>query len=314
MEIYNDITALPDFNNGVITIGTFDGVHLGHVQILRQLVREAKAVNGSAVVITFYPHPRKVIKADDTPVYLLSTQEEKYKLLSAHGIEHIVCIPFDKKFSEQPARNYIKNFLVDHFHPHTVIIGYDHKFGKDREGDYHLMEAASVEYNFKVKEIPEHIIKNIVISSTKIREALLSGDIHTANEFLGYSYKLKGTVVTGKKLGRSLGYPTANLEIVDKDKLIPGLGIYAVKVSCEAIPGHFTGMLSIGTNPTVNGKARTIEVNIFDFNYDIYGSSVELSIIQKLRNEQKFDSLDELKDQMHLDEIATLAVIKNAGA
>jgi riboflavin kinase/FMN adenylyltransferase len=310
MNVYNNISQLPSFRNAVLTIGTFDGVHQGHVQIIKQLVSEAKTVYGTPVVITFYPHPKQVIEEGKKPIFILNTPEEKYKLLHAYGIEHIVVVPFDKAFAEQPAASYIKHFLVDKFHPHTIIIGYDHRFGMNRKGDYHLLEAEAVKYNFNVKEIPEHVLKSIVISSTKIREALHTGAIETANEFLGYPYTIKGRVVEGKKLGRTLGYPTANLNIADKDKLIPGIGIYAVTVRSEAVPGNFKGMMSIGTNPTVGGTERTIEVNIFDFEKDIYGTHVEISFIKRLRNEEKFDSLELLKEQLGRDKINALEAFK----
>jgi len=309
MNVYNDINQLPVFKNAVITIGTFDGVHKGHVQIIRQLINEATVINGTPVVITFFPHPKQVLEQHKKPIFILNTPEEKYKLLHAHGIKHIVCVPFDKKFADQPATAYIKDFLVEKFHPNTIIIGYDHKFGLNRFGDYKLLEIASTEYNFKVKEIPEQVIKSVVISSTKIREALHKGDAETANEFLGYYYTLNGKVTAGKKLGRTLGYPTANLVIKDENKLIPAMGIYAVTVHSDTIPGNFKGMMSIGTNPTVNGKERTIEVNIFDFDNEIYNTNLEISLIKRLRNEEKFNSLDELTDQMAKDKVSSLEVL-----
>ena len=305
MHVYTNIDQLPAFKNAVITIGTFDGVHQGHVQIIKQLVNEANAVDGTPVVITFYPHPKQVI-GTGKPVFILNTPHEKYQLLHAHGITHIVCVSFNKEFAEQSAGDYIKNFLADKFHPHTIIIGYDHRFGMDRKGDYHLLENESVKYGFIVKEIPEQVLKSVVISSTKIREALHTGAIDTANEFLGYPYSITGKVVAGKKLGRTLGYPTANLEIADKNKLIPALGIYAVKVRSEVVPGDFIGMMSIGTNPTVDGKERTLEVNIFDFDNDIYGTSLEVSFIKRLRNEEKFNSLEDLKEQIGRDKVEAL--------
>ena len=309
MQVYNNIRDLPKFEKAVITIGTFDGVHQGHVQIVRQLIREAKEINGTPVVITFYPHPRMVVQKENQ-MFLLSTPEEKYSLLEELGIHDVVCIPFNKDFSEQTATDYIKNFLVDKFHPHTVIIGYDHKFGVNREGDYHLLESAGEQYDFKVKEIPEHVLKSVVISSTKIREALQTGAIETANEFLGYPYTISGKVVSGRQLGRTLGFPTANIIADDAFKLIPAIGIYAVKIFSEKFQTNYTGMLSIGTNPTVEGVIQTIEVNIFDFNEDLYGSHLTIRLIRRLRNEIKFESLEELIEQMKKDKIATEQVFK----
>ncbi|MEJ7625977.1 MAG: bifunctional riboflavin kinase/FAD synthetase [Ferruginibacter sp.] len=310
MHLYNDITLLPVFRNAVITIGTFDGVHEGHSRIISQLINEAELVKGTPVVITFYPHPKQVVGQYKKPVFVLNTQEEKYRLLESKGIDHIVCVPFTKTFAEQPPETYIKDFIVEKFHPHTIIIGYDHRFGRNREGDYKLLEDAAHTYQYKVKEIPEYILKSSIISSTKIREALLTGEIDIANEFLGYAYTLSGKVTEGKKLGRTLGYPTANMAIHHPSKLIPAKGIYAVMVKTEAVPGRFKGMMSIGTNPTVDGKVQTLEVNIFDFDADIYNTDIEVSFIKKLRNEEKFNSLQELVVQMKLDKIDTLNILK----
>lgn len=310
MQVYTNIQHLPPFNRAVLTIGTFDGVHQGHVQIIKQLVKEAREFDGTPVVITFYPHPRMVVQKENQ-MYFLNTPEEKYKLLEQLDIEHIVCVPFDREFSEQTAQDYIKNFLVDKFHPHTIIIGYDHKFGVNREGDYKMLEQGGRKFGFKVKEIPEHILRSVVISSTKIREALQTGAIETANEFLGYPYTFSGRVVRGRQIGRTLGFPTANVEINDPFKLIPAIGIYAVRVYSEKFKTSNNGMLSIGTNPTVAGKEQTIEVNIFDFDGDLYESTLEVKLIRRLRNEEKFNSLSELITQMKMDRAATEEVFRN---
>lgn len=309
MQVYTNIHDLPKFKNAVITIGTFDGVHQGHVQIIKQLVQEAKSVEGTPVVITFYPHPRMVVEKENK-MFFLNTQTEKYGLLEDLGVQDIVCVPFDKDFSEQSATDYIKNFLVDKFHPHTVIIGYDHKFGINREGDYHLLEEGGKQYGFHVKEIPEHVLKSVVISSTKIREALQTGAIETANEFLGYNYSFSGTVVQGKQIGRTLGFPTANVEVNDPFKLVPAIGIYAVQVYSKKLSANFFGMLSIGTNPTTKGIKQTIEVNIFDFDGDLYESELTVRLIRKLRNEEKFETLEDLVVQMKKDKEATLETFK----
>ncbi|MEO6583056.1 MAG: bifunctional riboflavin kinase/FAD synthetase, partial [Ferruginibacter sp.] len=290
MPVHHNIHSLPAFTKPVITIGTFDGVHLGHVEILRQLCNEAQSIDGTAIVITFYPHPRQVIEKNE-PIFILNTPDEKYALLLKHGVEHIICVPFEPSFYNQTAKAYIENFLVEKFHPHTIIIGYDHKFGSNREGGYHLLEEAALQYGFVVKEIPEHVLQNVVISSTRIREALKNGDIESANDFLGYHYFLSGNVVNGKRIGRTLGYPTANLKVQDEAKLIPSLGIYAVFVRLANDRTLYQGMLSIGTNPTLGGAATTIEVNIFEFNKDIYGELLTLYFVKKLRNEEKFDNL-----------------------
>lgn len=303
MEVYKNITSLPPFKNAVITIGTFDGVHMGHKQIITQLLKEAKEVAGTAIVITFHPHPKQVVTSTKKSISILNNQEEKYQLLHEAGIEHIVVVPFTKDFAVQSAEAYIKDFLVEKFHPHTIIIGYDHKFGNGRSGDYHLLENEAVKYGYIVKEIPEHILQDVTISSTKIREALLTGDIETANEFLGYPYFFSGLVIQGNKLGRTIGYPTANLQVMDAEKLIPANGVYAVEVSVEGISGNFKGMMNIGVRPTVDGTNRVTEVNIFDFDETIYGKHVKVSLKKRLRSEVKFNGLDALKAQLAKDKL-----------
>lgn len=301
MNVHTNINQLPAFKNAVITIGTFDGVHQGHKQIISQLVKEAQAVNGTAVVITFDPHPKMIVGDTQNPVSLLNSPDEKYELLKKAGIEHIVVVPFTKDFAEQPAGSYIRDFLVAKFHPHTVIIGYDHRFGKDRAGDYHLLEAEAPIYGYLVKEIPEHILQDITISSTRIRKALISGDIDTANKFLGYEYFFSGTVTEGNKLGRTIGYPTANLSLTNPTKLIPANGVYAARVIIEGFDKTYGGMMNIGTRPTVDGSKLVVEVNIFDFDEIIYGNRVTVILVKKLRDEVKFSGLDALKEQLGKD-------------
>jgi riboflavin kinase/FMN adenylyltransferase len=301
MKVYKDINHLPQFKNAVVTIGTFDGVHLGHTQIIDQLIKEAAIIDGTPVLITFYPHPKQVIETTKKPLYTLNTPEEKYKLLYSKGIDNIVVVPFTKAFAEQPPLNYIKDFLVDKLNPSTIIIGYDHRFGKNREGDYKLLEKEALNYQFKVKEIPEHVLQDVTVSSTKIREALLNGDIETVKNFLGYEYFFSGKVVEGNKLGRTIGYPTANIELEDANKLIPANGAYAVDT--EVAGKKYKGMMNIGVRPTVDGTKRVIEVNIFDFDTDIYGETIKVIIKKRLRSEVKFNGLDELKAQLAKDKI-----------
>jgi riboflavin kinase/FMN adenylyltransferase len=319
MRVHRSIDNLPSFKNAVVTIGTFDGVHLGHQQIIKQLKEEAAKINGETVIITFHPHPRTVVAAK-TPVYLLTTLNEKIFLLNEFGIDHLVVVPFDEKFSNQTPENYVHDFLYKRFKPHTLIIGYDHRFGKNRAGDYHLLENLGKQFGFIVKEIPEQVINDVTISSTRIREALLKNDIQTANSYLGYSYFFEGMVIDGNKLGRTLGYPTANIVIHDENKLVPANGIYVAEAeivsseqlavsSDEVTSSPFTvhhlsllkGMMSIGVRPTVDGKNRTIEMNIFDFEEDIYGSTMKIFVCTYLRPEIKFNSLDELKYQIDRD-------------
>ena len=309
MEVYKNIDALPEFKNAVITIGTFDGVHLGHKQIIKQLLKEAREVAGTPVLITFHPHPKQVIASTQKPISILNSPEEKYELLHDAGISNIVVVPFTKDFAEQPADNYIKDFLVEKFHPHTIIIGYDHRFGKDRTGDYRLLENEAGKFGYTVKEIPEHVLQNVTISSTKIREALLNGDIGTANEFLGYDYFFSGLVIEGNKLGRTIGYPTANLQIADEQKLIPANGVYAVEVKVEGFDKVYKGMMNIGVRPTIDGTNRVTEVNIFDFDETIYGKSVKVFLVKRLRSEIKFNGLDALKEQLAKDKQDTIAAL-----
>ncbi|MEO6289065.1 MAG: bifunctional riboflavin kinase/FAD synthetase [Ginsengibacter sp.] len=319
MQVHTDINNLPFFNNAVVTIGTFDGVHTGHLKIINQLKKEAKAINGESVIITFHPHPRIVIgkpssasgKADEK-VKLLNTLPEKTELLANQNIDHLVIVRFTLEFSEQTAEEYIKDFLVSRFHPHTIIIGYDHRFGKNRAGDYHLLEECQQTFNYKVKEIPEHVLNDVIISSTRIRHSLAEGNIADANEALGYPYSFEGNVVEGNKLGRTLGYPTANIELRDKYKVVPGNGVYAVKVSLDDdsltnnhaddhTSVYYNGMMNIGTRPTVGGTKKVIEVNIFDFDKSIYNTTLRIYIKGFLRPEVKFNGLEELKLQLSSD-------------
>lgn len=311
MNIYRDITELPLFKNAIITIGTFDGVHNGHRQILNQLIEEANEVNGTPVVITFYPHPKQIVGNDHSSVLVLNTLEEKSALLAEVGIEHLVVVPFTKEFAEQSAEDYIKNFLVRSFKPHTIIIGYDHRFGKNRAGNYELLEVKGQEFNYRVKEIPEHILHNITISSTKIRTQLLEGNISTANELLGYDYFFSGNVITGKQLGRTIGFPTANLAINNESKLIPGNGVYAVTVQIENDKTIFNGMMNIGVRPTFEKTERTIEVNIFDFDSPIYDKQLTVHIKTRLRDEMKFDGIDSLKNQLNRDREMAISQLTN---
>ncbi|TAG11708.1 MAG: bifunctional riboflavin kinase/FAD synthetase, partial [Sphingobacteriia bacterium] len=300
MKVYRELAgSLPEFNKAVVTIGTFDGVHQGHQQILAQMRSEAARIGGETVIITFHPHPRKIVSSVPGDVKLLNTLNEKITLLEKAGIDHLVVIPFDHQFANQTAEAYVKDFLFTYFKPAIVIIGYDHRFGKGRAGDYHLLEQYGKDLGFKVKEITEEILNEVVVSSTRIREALLNQDIAVANHFLGYPYFFEGIVVEGNQLGRTLGFPTANLHISSEEKLIPGNGVYAVKINCGQ--DLLLGMMNIGVRPTVDGKKRVIEVNIFDFNEDIYGKNLLISIVGFLRGEVKFSGLEALKAQLNED-------------
>jgi riboflavin kinase/FMN adenylyltransferase len=329
MKVHRDIDNLPAFRNAVVTIGTFDGVHMGHRQIIDKLKTEAIANNGETVIITFHPHPKKVVSSAILGIRLINTLDERIELLRQLGIDHLVVVNFTDAFANQTAEDYIKNFLIDKFHPHTIIIGYDHRFGRERLGDYRLLENKAAEYKFSLKEIPKHILENISISSTNIREAILHNDIGTADKLLGYEFFFSGVVVHGDKLGRKLGYPTANLKIMDEEKIIPGNGIYAVyaqlvnselsivnKGSTYSTHSPFTtqhsrykGMMSIGFRPTVDGKKRVVEVNIFDFDEEIYGQTLKVFVKKYLRQEFKFESLEALVKQIDQDKIESLKVL-----
>lgn len=311
MQIHKNLDQLPEFRNAVVTIGTFDGVHAGHRQIIDELLHEARAINGETVIITFHPHPRKIVSSTILGIRLINTLEEKIELLEQLGIDHLVIVPFTDAFANQQAEDYVEHFLVKRFHPHTIIIGYDHRFGRERKGDYRLLELLAPRFHYQLKEIPKHILDEIAISSTRIREALLEGRIDTADKLLGYEFFFSGTVVDGDKLGRKLGYPTANIQVQDEEKIIPGNGIYAVYAT---IPQHkdeqrLKGMMSIGFRPTVDGKKRVIEVNLFDFNQNIYGLTLRVYVKKYLREEIKFDSLEALVKQIDQDKIDSLKVL-----
>jgi riboflavin kinase/FMN adenylyltransferase len=329
MRIYYHIDQLPFFQNSVITIGTFDGVHTGHAQILEQLRAEAARIGGETVIVTFFPHPRKVVRGGSTDVKLLNTLEEKIQLLSWQGVDHLVVVPFTEAFSQLTAEEYIREFLCRKFRPHTIIIGYDHRYGRGRLGDYHLLEEFSQSEGFVLQEIPVHLLDAVSVSSTRIREAIGQADIGTANQLLGYPYFFSGQVAEGRRLGRTIGYPTANLVVGSPEKLIPADGVYAVEVAVLAsdavsltIPTtvdapaaapwdgvQWKGMMNIGMRPTVDGRERTIEVNIFDFNEDLYRRELRVAVRRWLRGEEKFNGLDGLKTQLAKDKLDALAAL-----
>jgi riboflavin kinase/FMN adenylyltransferase len=301
MLVYRNTDHLPLFRNAVLTIGTFDGVHTGHQQVIEQMKKRAQEVNGETVVVTFDPHPRTVIRSSEG-IRLIDTLDEKIELLSDKGIDCLVIIPFTEKFAQQSAEDYISQFLIRYFQPHTLIIGYDHRFGKGRSGDYKLLEQQSSIYHFHLMEIPVHLLNSISVSSTRIRESVAKGDMQTAQQLLGYTFFFSGVVSEGNHLGRSIGYPTANLVITDQYKLIPGDGVYAVDIRISDEPDRlYHGMMNIGYRPTVDGTKKIIEVNIFDFDRDIYNKTVRVFVKKFLRSEIKFDSLDALKTQLALD-------------
>jgi riboflavin kinase/FMN adenylyltransferase len=309
MQIHYHLTKLPVFTNAVITIGTFDGIHHGHRQVLSRLVDRAREVQGESILVTFHPHPRKVISSAILGIRLINTLEERLQLLEHMGIDHVVVVPFTEAFANQTADEYIENFLVAHFHPHTIIIGYDHQFGRDRKGNFSLLQEKSSLYGYELSEISKHELENISISSTRIREAILHSEIDKANRLLGYDFFFSGRVVHGNKIGRTIGFPTANLKVEDPEKITPGNGIYAVYALPEGEEKPLKGMMSIGFRPTVDGKTRVIEVNIFDFNREIYEEKLQVFVHQYLREEKKYESLEALVTQIKLDKENSLAVL-----
>jgi riboflavin kinase/FMN adenylyltransferase len=307
MKVYTKIEDFKGVKNPIVTTGTFDGVHLGHQKIISRLKDVAAQENGETVLLTFYPHPRMVLFPDDNELKLLNTQQEKIALLENCGVGHLIIYPFTKEFSRLTSVEFVRNILVNSIKTKRLVIGYNHHFGRNREGSFEHLKEFGPLYGFDVEEIPAKDIDSIEVSSTKIRNALQIGDVETATMYLGREYFLTGKVVAGKQLGRTIGYPTANIVVEDKYKLIPADGVYAVKV------GHkgklFSGMLNIGNNPTVIGKGRSVEVNIFDFNETIYGDELTVHFVKRLRDELKFANLDELKFALAADKENSLRVL-----
>jgi len=309
MKIYHGIEDFTRLDFAVVTSGTFDGVHVGHQKILSRVCEIAHRHGGESVVITFWPHPRLVLHPEDETLRLLNTFEEKAALLREQRINHLVRIPFTKDFSQLSSEEFIRKILVEGIGTRKLVIGYDHRFGKNREGSFEHLKNNGPKYGFEVEEIPPQDVDHITVSSTRIRKALDGGDVDTATHLLGRPYSLTGRVVAGDKLGRLMGYPTANLEIETRHKLIPMDGIYAVTVQHGA--EVHKAMLYIGNRPTINGTKKNIEVNIFDFTKDIYGEELTVFIHKLIRDDQKFSDLDELKHQLGRDKEAALAILKN---
>jgi riboflavin kinase / FMN adenylyltransferase len=299
MRIYYSIDDFSPVKNAVVTSGTFDGVHVGHKKILSRLTEVARKNDGETVVITFWPHPRLVLYPDDKNLRLLNTFEEKAELLKKQGIRHLLRIPFTKEFSQLSSEEFITNMLVDKIGTKKLVIGYDHHFGKNREGSFEQLKQNGPKYGFEVEEIPKQDVDHVTVSSTTIRRSIESADLETANQLLGQPYMLSGRVVKGDQIGRQIGYPTANIEIDSIHKLIPADGIYAVYVRhADAI---YKGALYIGNRPTVGGTKKVIEVNIFNFEKEIYGESLTVEFHKFIRGDVKLNSLEALKHQIAID-------------
>ncbi|RZL32381.1 MAG: bifunctional riboflavin kinase/FAD synthetase [Pedobacter sp.] len=328
MKIYNNLSEFKKLDNAIVTIGTFDGVHFGHQKIIKQLVAKAKADNGESVILTFFPHPRMIIDPENQDLKMINTINEKAEILKSLGVDHLIITPFTRDFSNQIPEEYIKNTLVENIGTKHIIIGYDHRFGKDRSGNLADLKAAGLHFGFTVEEIKEQDIHDVAVSSTKIRQALLAGDVGLAADYLGYPFSIFGRVIKGDKIGRTIGFPTANLFVEETYKLIPGDGIYAVTVEMNLesekleVQGSnedlklstlnlelstFRGMAYIGQRPTINGMTRNIEVNIFDFDREIYGQNIKMNFLAFLRHDVKFTGLETLKIQLKQDKEDTLA-------
>ena len=289
-----------------VTIGTFDGVHFGHQKIIEKLVLEAKKANKKSVLLTFFPHPRMVLQKDNS-LELINTIEERANLLEKTGLDYLIIHPFSIAFSRMSALAFVRDILVNQLHISKLIIGYDHHFGKNREGNIIQLTEYSHLYDFKVEEIPAQDIDDVSVSSTKIRHALAEGNLKTANNYLGYNFMLSGTVVNGKQLGGKIGYPTANINVKETYKLIPKTGVYVVFSKIEERTLY--GMMNIGNRPTINGNHQTIEVHFFDFNADLYGQNLQIELLYFLRDEEKFDTIESLIIQLKKDEQTARAFV-----
>ena len=309
MKIHHSLDNF-DARSPVVTIGTFDGLHKGHQVILERLKNLATKINGETVVFTFYPHPRVVTSPNEDSLRLLTTKDEKTELFRKYGIDHLIIYPFDKAFASLTYTEFVEDILVKKIGTKCLVVGYDHKFGKNREGCFEYLKKCAEKYNFSIEKMDALSTgEGENISSTKIRAALQEGDIKTANHYFGHEFTLHGTVVKGKQLGRKMGFPTANIESSDKHKIIPGYGVYAVKVEFDG--KTFNGMLNIGTRPTFNKNAdnRSIEVNIFDFSADIYGKKLTLCFVDKIRDEKKFPGIESLVEQLKKDRESALKIL-----
>jgi riboflavin kinase / FMN adenylyltransferase len=300
MQVIRELADFPRLSCPIVTSGTFDGVHCGHQKILTRLLETAKQLKGQSVVLTYWPHPRLVLQPDAHDLKLLSTIEERTELLADFGVDYLLILPFTKAFSNLSSQEFIQQVLVEGIGTRKLVIGYDHRFGKNREGSFEHLSKNSGTYGFEVEEIPRHDVEEVAVSSTKIRNALLKGDIAVANQYLNRPYSFIGNVTRGKQLGRTIGFPTANLSVDSPLKLIPANGVYAVKVQHKL--QQFNGMLNIGFQPTVNGQNLTIEVHLFDFSGDLYDQDLKVELITRLRDEQKFPSLEALQQQLKQDE------------
>lgn len=328
MKIYKSLDDFKALDKAVVTIGTFDGIHIGHQKILATLQECADEIGGESVLLTFFPHPRLILHPEDDSLRLISDLHEKIEVLAESGLDHLIITPFTRDFSNQSPADYIREVLINKIGTKTLVVGYDHQFGKDRTGSMKDLIKHSQIFNFQVRQIPEQDINDIVVSSTKIREALIKGDIKTTNACLGYPFQMTGKVIRGQQLGRKIGFPTANLQILETHKLIPAYGIYAVRAQLVDLPeittGHFHstknetpfyfGLGYIGNRPTVDGLGRSIEVHLFDFESDLYDRFIRVEFLHFIRYDEKFDSLEEMIEQMNRDRIKACELLGLSGS
>jgi riboflavin kinase/FMN adenylyltransferase len=308
VETVQGISQFKSLENTAITIGTFDGVHIGHKRILERLINNAKNTGTKSMVLTFFPHPRMVLQKD-SEIKLLNTLAEKQQIMSEMGVDYLIVHPFTKDFSRLTALEFVRDLLVHKLRVKSVVIGYDHRFGRNRNASIHELIGFGNTFDFKVEEIPAQEIDDVSVSSTKIRNALLSGDIQTANSYLGYDYMVSGKVIKGKGLGKDIGFPTANIQIEEPYKLIPQNGVYIVSCQFEGRSAH--GMMNIGYNPTVDGTTKSLEVHLLDIDENLYNKNLQVHFLKKIRDEQKFDSLKSLTYQLKKDKISALEFLKN---
>lgn len=308
LKIFNSIESFLPKRKTIVTIGTFDGVHIGHQKIIERLIENAKSRNCDSLILTFFPHPRMVLQ-EQSEIQLLNTIEERTLLLAKTGLDNLIIHPFDKKFSRLTAEEFVKDILVDCLNIEKIVIGYDHRFGRNRTANIDDLIEFGEKYNFEVEQISVQEIQDASVSSTKIRNALEEGNIQLANQYLGYSYFLTGEVQKGKQLGRTIGFPTANIKIEEDYKLIPKQGVYIVQSNLNEKLVY--GMMNIGMNPTVGGKNISIEVYFLDFNSDLYDQKIQITLLEYLRSEQKFDSVSLLKEQLEKDKLQTIEYLKS---
>lgn len=308
VKVHTDIDSFKA-HKPVVTIGTFDGFHQGHQKVIDRLIDFAKSHEGESVVFTFYPHPRLVIAPDETNLRLLTTLEEKKELFARSGIDHLIIFPFTKEFSQLSYSEFVEKILVEKMHTHCLVVGYDHRFGKNREGGFEYLQNCAEKFGFEIEKLDVLLVDEAHVSSTRVRQALEEGDVALANKFLGYRYTLHGNVVEGQRVGRKLGFPTANIEASDPYKLIPGYGVYAVEVLLSG--KKYGGMLNIGSRPTFNKNAdnRSIEVHIFNFSGNIYNKEITLVFSGKIRNEQKFSGVEALTEQLKKDKTEAIKIL-----